>query len=115
MILAIVLLLLAALGVLPLVVAAPLAIAGITVGGTGGFVLQRRMMRVPVENGTEAMIGTIGIALTVIERDGQLRVGNEIWSARTGHGVIRPGEPIRIVGIDGLRALVVPVDSTAGG
>jgi membrane protein implicated in regulation of membrane protease activity len=112
---AIVILLLALIGVLPPQFGLPLALGSLVVGGVGFYSMQRRVSLTPVENGQEAMLGSIAGAITNIERDGQIRYGNEIWNARTMDGAIAQGEFVRIVSFDGLRALVVPESSHADG
>lgn len=53
--------------------------------------------------GTAGMVGQRGVALTAIEpgTPGQVRTFGEIWQAIADEPV-RPGEPIRVVAVDGL-------------
>jgi membrane protein implicated in regulation of membrane protease activity len=115
MFIAIVILLLALIGLLPPQFALPLALASLIVGAIGFYSMQRRVSRIPIENGREAMVGSIAPAITNIAGDGQIRYGSEIWSARTRHGTIAKGEAVRIVSFEGLRAIVVPLRSDADG
>jgi len=114
-ILAILLLLLALLGVLPLPIALPLSAGSLVVGGVGVYLFQRRVSKIPLANGNEAMIGATVPALTNIGREGQIKVGNEIWNARSIQGDIHQGESVRITDFEGLRAIVVPSKSHPSG
>jgi membrane-bound ClpP family serine protease len=114
MFLAIALLLLALIGILPIQYALPLALASLVFGALTFWMMQRRLRSLPVANGREAMLGAVGPALTSIDDDGQIRLGNEIWSARSIGGAIARGEPVRVVRFSGLRALVVPARLTSG-
>jgi membrane-bound ClpP family serine protease len=114
MFLAIAILLLALIGILPIQYALPLALASTAFGAVTFWLMQRRLARIPLRNGLEAMIGSVSPALTNIERDGQIRFGNEIWNARAEGRPVRKGERVRIVGVVGLRAVVTPEDSADG-
>lgn len=58
--------------------------------------------------GKEAMLGHVGEAMTVIgAQPGQVRIGGERWRALS-HMPIAAGEPVRVVGIEGLTLRVVP-------
>jgi len=114
-ILAVVLLLLAAFGLLPLDVAAPLAAVSVILGMSGLYLLQRRLRRVPVCTGREGMIGALVPAISRIDRDGEIRYGSEIWRARTIGAAVGNGDTVRILRVEGLRAIVAPAESDAGG
>jgi membrane-bound ClpP family serine protease len=114
MFIAIAILLLGLIGVLPLQYALPLALASLLFGGLTFWSMQRKLARIPHENGQDAMLGCRVPALTNIGRDGQIRWGNEIWSARSDFGPIAPGQWVRIVRVSGLRAIVEPDRSESG-
>lgn len=57
--------------------------------------------------GTAAHIGrTAYVVQTVTRTTGQIRLGGEIWSARTTGDAIGEGEPVRVTAIDGATAVV---------
>jgi membrane-bound serine protease (ClpP class) len=59
------------------------------------------------------LVGEGGTAQTLLAPRGIAYAGGETWSARTTDAEIRPGTPIRVVGVDGLELLVEPA-SDAG-
>ncbi len=64
---------------------------------------QRRRAQV----GAEALVGAEGTALGALEPEGQVRVGGEIWSARSSVG-IAAGGCVRVAAVDGLTLVVEP-------
>lgn len=57
--------------------------------------------------GTAAHVGrTAYVVQTVTRTTGQIRLGGEIWSARTTGDAIGEGEPVRVTAIDGATAVV---------
>jgi membrane-bound serine protease (ClpP class) len=67
------------------------------------FILRRAAtsLRVPVTTGSSGMIGLTGKALSELAPAGSVFVHGEIWSAVSA-AAIAAGEPIRVLGIDGL-------------
>jgi membrane protein implicated in regulation of membrane protease activity len=70
-----------------------------------------RHLRQPIEvrTGTAALIGAGGIVLDRVDsRDGRVKIGGEVWSARTfdPSAVLEPGTPVEVVRIDGAHAVV---------
>ena len=55
--------------------------------------------------GREGMIGELGTALTSLAPAGRVQVHGEIWQARSNLP-IEPGEPIKVVGVNGLQVQV---------
>lgn len=106
MILAIVLLVLAAAGIVPTVVAVPLALGSLAVTAIGGYLLQRRMALTPPMNGGESMTGRRALTVTDVDRDGTVRFANELWRARSSEHAIPSGRHVRILQVEGLRLLV---------
>jgi membrane-bound serine protease (ClpP class) len=66
-----------------------------------------RAHRRPKASGVETMIGGEAEALADFERDGSVRVGGEIWHARTEQPV-HTGQRLRIAKVDGLTVWVEP-------
>jgi membrane-bound serine protease (ClpP class) len=59
--------------------------------------------------GRESLIGTLGVALSVVEPEGTVKVNGAPWRARTNRATPIPaGELIRVVAIDGLLLEVEP-------
>jgi membrane-bound serine protease (ClpP class) len=59
--------------------------------------------------GRESMIGEMGMALTDISPEGTVEVRGAPWRARTNRATpLAAGDPIRVVGIDGLLLEVEP-------
>jgi membrane protein implicated in regulation of membrane protease activity len=80
-------------------------------------VIKRRFM-VPDVSGTigaRSLVGSGGRVLqTVTETDGRVKLGGEVWSARTAQGgaVCHPGQEVRVLSIEGATVIVTGV--TAG-
>jgi membrane-bound serine protease (ClpP class) len=87
-------------------------IAGVATAGAlillGLVFLGTRSLRRPVVTGREAMIGATAEAFEDFDEQGRVRLGGELWNARTSRPV-RAGEPVRIVRMDGLMLWVEPV------
>ncbi|MDR3360045.1 MAG: NfeD family protein [Bifidobacteriaceae bacterium] len=60
--------------------------------------------------GAAALVGREAEAVTAIdEHGGRAKVGGDVWTARIeGGGVIRPGDDLVVVAIDGATAIVAP-------
>jgi membrane-bound serine protease (ClpP class) len=63
---------------------------------------------------TSVVLGAGGTTLTELAPSGVVLVAAEEWTAESEAGVIPRGTAIRVVGIEGLRLRVVPVDRQAG-
>lgn len=73
--------------------------------------LALRHLQVPrhTRTGVEALVGTRGFVLERVDgRDGRVKLGGEVWSARTtGDSVVyEPGLTVHVVRIDGATAVV---------
>lgn len=74
-----------------------------------------RGQRRKVEVGRETLIGKIGRANTAMNPNGTVQVAGELWSAQVeGETSIEAGAKVEILGIDGLRLLVKPVNDHTG-
>lgn len=76
-------------------------------------VLVRRLWRhgAQTATGTAALVGREARVLeTVTETGGRIKLGGEVWSARTARltrpDTILPGQPVRVVSIEGATAVV---------
>src|SRR4051812_17836944 len=74
---------------------------------------RHRHMPASLRTGTDALVGRRGTAVTQVDgHAGQVRIGGEVWSARTydeGH-VIPAGTEVDIAQIDGATAVVLPLE-----
>ncbi|NIO69989.1 MAG: hypothetical protein GTN71_13425 [Anaerolineae bacterium] len=68
-------------------------------------------MRQPVQTGQEAMLGAVATVTRDIASQGQVRYGNELWSA-VSEQRLTVGQRARIVGFDGLRLVVRQLDDS---
>jgi len=60
-----------------------------------------------VLNGAESLIGATGVALSDLAPSGMARVRSEEWLADAQEGVIKEGDAIQVVRVEGLRLKVV--------
>jgi membrane protein implicated in regulation of membrane protease activity len=90
--------------VLPLEVALPLY--GIVLAISAFlYLVIGRTLRLPVQTGTEGMVGTEAEVIQALNPRGVIRHRNELWYAQ-GVEPIRKGEKVIIVTVDGLVARV---------
>src|SRR4051794_5430662 len=104
----------AALGAPPAVQVAAFAAGGVLLLGVVRPVA-RRHLHTPAElrTGSAALVGRRGTTVTAVDgTSGQVRIGGEIWSARTYDDthVIPAGAPVDIAQIDGATAVVLPLE-----
>lgn len=62
-----------------------------------------------------ALVGVAGTAQTPIAPTGIASAAGETWTARSRLGTIRPGEALRVVGVNGLELIVEPASQKADG
>ena len=63
--------------------------------------------RVPVQNGPEAMVGCCGKVLDGREShesgwQGRVSIAGEVWSAQAQEAALKPGDPVRVVAVNGV-------------
>ena len=64
--------------------------------------------------GRESMVGELGAALVAVDPDGTVEIRGAAWRARTNRATpIDAGDPVRVVGIDGLLLEVEPAEGGA--
>jgi membrane protein implicated in regulation of membrane protease activity len=73
--------------------------------------IARRHLRTPaaLRTGTAALVGSPAVVLERVDRDGgQVKIGGEVWSARTydEDDAFEPGARVEVMKIDGATALV---------
>jgi membrane protein implicated in regulation of membrane protease activity len=60
--------------------------------------------------GVETLVGRTGAVVSTLAPAGQVRVGGELWAARTSAGPLPPGARVGVAAVDGLVLVVEPVD-----
>ena len=73
--------------------------------------LAARAHRRPLRFGVHSMIGRTVEVIDDFQSEGRVRVGGEIWNARSGRP-LRAGERVRIVKVEGLTVWVDPLKET---
>lgn len=68
-------------------------------------VLEAKTLPAP-KGGLEDLVGQEGVALTELNPEGHIRALGEDWTAESTGPRIAPGEPVRIVRVEGLRLFV---------
>ena len=70
----------------------------------------------PTLTGAAALVGTTArVVEAVTDKGGRVKIGGEVWSARStpesaaSASAIMPGQPVRVVSIDGATAVVAAV------
>ena len=60
------------------------------------------------ESSPREILGAVGVAHDGLAEDAYVRIGPELWRARrvSGSPPIAPGQPVRVVALDGLTVLV---------
>jgi membrane-bound serine protease (ClpP class) len=80
-----------------------------------GYVVQQAMktrrMRSPERS--ERLVGAEGVVTTGLSPSGVVRVASEDWTAESVAGAVAPGERVRVVGMEGLRLKVEPLEASA--
>jgi membrane protein implicated in regulation of membrane protease activity len=93
-------------------VAAVVAAAFVEVGEV--FFWIRFLRRYRIQTGAEAMVGGSAEVLESLTPEGRVRVGGEIWKARSEVPVAR-GTLVRITAVDGLTLAVEPLEAGQSG
>ncbi len=70
-----------------------------------------RAQRQPAATGAQTLIGAQAIAATDLSPSGQVFLQGELWSAQAT-GPVRKGDPVTIIGIEGLTLRVAPAPVT---
>ncbi len=99
-----------ALGVGDIGAAAVFAVTSIALIGLVRPIASRNVYQAPLErSGTAALIGHEALVLERVDgRDGRVKIGGEIWSARAfdPHAVFEPGETVSVMEISGATAVI---------
>jgi membrane-bound serine protease (ClpP class) len=92
-------------------VAAVAAISALFIAAVGGLALKARSR--PVVTGREQLVGITGEVLPMSGGDRWVRVHGELWRA-AADVELRPGQRVRVVGLDGLTLTVKPLEQEGG-
>jgi membrane-bound serine protease (ClpP class) len=97
--------------ILPAVSVSPVVVLGMG-GAMAAFFLfvlgaAVRGRRYPVLSGREVLIGATGTAMSDLTPGGQVHVRGELWSAVAQGAPLARGDAVQVVGVDGLRLVVV--------
>ncbi|MDR7483098.1 MAG: NfeD family protein, partial [Armatimonadota bacterium] len=90
---------------LRLIIAVAVLLAGFSLFAVGAGL---RAQRGAPRSAETRLIGTIGVARSRLDPEGQVHVQGEMWSAVSTGGAIEDGTPVRVVAVDGLRLRVEP-------
>ena len=84
------------------------AIVALVFAGLFGYAIYKAAQArgLPSDFDPTKMPGTIGIAITNLDPEGQIRAFGENWTAITEQGVIKAGESVEVVKLDGIRLIV---------
>jgi membrane-bound serine protease (ClpP class) len=66
-----------------------------------------------VKTGKEALIGAKGIATSDLKPKGEIRVMGEFWEATAKDTEIAAGQPVEVVGLEGVYLAVKPAEQKA--
>jgi len=70
------------------------------------YVVYRALKKSPIL-GFDNMIGESGIAISKITREGTIKIGRELWAAKTDRDNIEKGEEVTVIGQTGLKLTVI--------
>jgi membrane-bound serine protease (ClpP class) len=62
-----------------------------------------------IKTGKEALIGSVGLAVTDLKPRGEIRVLGEFWQATAKEDWIKTGEKVEVVGMEGMLLVVKPI------
>ena len=68
--------------------------------------MKRSAQRKKPVTGTEGIVGEVGVAISNLKPDGEVKVHGEIWNAKSEHGEIKKGDEIVVVSVDNLKLMV---------
>ena len=70
------------------------------------YVLYRALKKNPLL-GFENMVGKSGVAISAITHKGTIKIGRELWAAKTDQNDIEKGEEVTVIGQTGLKLTVI--------
>lgn len=87
-----------------------IAIMALALSGFALVVLRAvvKASKLPPQSGAERLMGMVGVALTPLVPEGEVRVDLENWSAVSPDEEVQAGEEVVVIGISGVRLQVRP-------
>ncbi|MFX1342056.1 MAG: nodulation protein NfeD [Promethearchaeota archaeon] len=84
------------------------AVVALAFAGLFGYAIYKAAQArgLPSDFDPKKMPGAIGLAITNLDPEGQIRAFGENWTAIAEHGVIKAGESVEVVKLDGIRLIV---------
>ncbi|MDO8123402.1 MAG: nodulation protein NfeD [Candidatus Hermodarchaeota archaeon] len=84
------------------------AVVALVFAGLFGYAIYKAAQArgLPSDFDPKEMPGTIGLAITNLDPEGQIRAFGENWTAIAEEGVIKAGESVEVVKLDGIRLIV---------
>jgi membrane-bound serine protease (ClpP class) len=88
------------------------AVVALIFAGLFGYAIYKAAQArgLPSDFDPKKIPGTIGIAITTLDPEGQIRAFGENWMAIAEKGVIKAGESVEVVKLDGIRLIVKLAD-----
>jgi len=74
----------------------------------------RRAYEARSGGGADGLLGRIGTARERLDPDGYVRLGPELWRARSNGGAIEAGAAVRVLAVQGLRLVVEAAEAEEG-
>ncbi len=62
----------------------------------------------------DELIGNLGKTITDLKPRGQVKIKNEVWSARSDVGFLAAGTKIKVVEMEGIQLVVQPLERVEG-
>lgn len=86
------------------------AIVALVFAGLFGYAIYKAAQArgLPSDFDPKEMQGTVGLAITNLDPEGQIRAFGENWTAIAEEGAIKAGESVEVVKLDGIRLIVKP-------
>lgn len=74
----------------------------------------RRALAAPPAAGAGSLLGARGVVVIALDPEGKVRVGHELWRARTAraHAPLAAGSAVRVEDVSGLTLVVQPADDS---
>ncbi len=84
------------------------AVVALVFAGLFGYAIYKAAQArgLPSDFDPKEMPGTIGLAITNLDPEGQIRAFGENWTAIAEDGVIKAGESVEVIKLDGIRLIV---------
>jgi len=78
------------------------------------YLIYKPVFNKPARELRDDLIAQEGVAVTDLAPRGQVKLRNEVWSARTISGTILYGTKVKVVELDGIQLIVEPLQKLNG-